>query len=583
MTSMRGADVIARTLRSLGVEVVFGMCGHGDLPILDALIESGIRFISFHHEQVAAHAADAYFRVSHRPGVVVTTLGPGMLNTVTALGDAALDGSAVVVISGDIPDRFEGFGAYQEVDVNGGDEQHLVSRPVTKRSYRVVDPAALSYTVARAWTESLTGCPGPVHLHVPLNFMSAVRDYRLFDAVRVEPPALAEGMAAHILDRVASARRPVLYAGGGVLTAEGSEALTRLAEAAGIPVATSMIAQGALSESHPLSLGFTGSVGTRPANQAVREADLILAVGTRFSEMDSSSWHGDKFIRDGCEVIHIDIDPRQIGRVYPPVIGAVADARQALSELAALASTTSQPARDDYRRELELLKLAWQEETEELRQQRECPFQPPFVIDTLRRVLPDDAIFVSGVGVRHLVGQHYPVRKPRTMQVASGLSTMGWEMGAAIGAKVARPEATVVGFVGDGAFNSTVSAVSTAVAEDLGVVWVVLDNLGYQCIGVYQDRHYGRRIATDWRRRPDGAPYQIDYVGLARAYGADGEAVRDAEALEPTLRRAIDTRGTYLVHLPISQSISSLPSGTFDVNAIAGGETELLPAVLGPR
>ena len=217
-----------------------------------------------------------------------------------------------------------------------------------------------------------------------------------------------------------------------------------------------MIAQGALSESHPLSLGFTGSVGTRPANQAVREADLILAVGTRFSEMDSSSWHGDKFIRDGCEVIHIDIDPRQIGRVYPPVIGAVADARQALSELAALASTTSQPARDDYRRELELLKLAWQEETEELRQQRECPFQPPFVIDTLRRVLPDDAIFVSGVGVRHLVGQHYPVRKPRTMQVASGLSTMGWEMGAAIGAKVARPAATVVGFVGDGAFNSTV-------------------------------------------------------------------------------------------------------------------------------
>ncbi len=580
---MRGADVIARTLRSLGVEVVFGMCGHGDLPILDALIGSGIRFMSFHHEQVAAHAADAYFRVSHRPGVVVTTLGPGMLNTVTALGDAALDASAVVVISGDIPDRFEGFGAYQEVDLNGGDEQHLVSRPVTKRSYRVVDPAALSYTVARAWSESLSGCPGPVHVHVPLNFMSARGDYPLFEPVHVEPPALAEGVAARILDCIASSRRPVLYAGGGVLTAGGSEALTRLAEATSLPVATSMIAQGAISESHPLSLGFTGSVGARPANQVVREADLVFAVGTRFSEMDSSSWHGDKFIRAGCEVIHIDIDPRQIGRIYPPVIGAVADARQALSELAVLAASTLQPLRDDYLRDLDVLKDAWQEEMEELRRQRECPFQPPFVIDTLRRVLPDDALLVSGVGVRHMVGQHYPVRRPGTLLVASGLSTMGWEMGAAVGAKVARPDATVVGFVGDGAFNSTVSAVPTALAEDVGVVWVVLDNGGYQCIGVYQDRHYGRRIATDWQRLPGGTPYQIDYVGLARAYGVDGETVREGAGLEPALRRAIDSRGSYLVHLPISQGITSLPSGAFDVNTIAAGDTALLPAVLGPR
>jgi acetolactate synthase-1/2/3 large subunit len=578
---MRGADAIAKTLKSLGVEVVFGMCGHGDLPILDALIGSGVRFISCHHEQIAAHAADAYFRVSHRPGVVLTTLGPGMLNTVTALGDAALDGSAVLVISADIPDRFEGFGAYQELDLNGGDEQYLVSRPVTKRSYRVTDPASLSYTIARAWTESLSGCPGPVHLHVPLNFMSAKGDYRLFETVQIERPALGKGVAERILERLASSKRPLIYAGGGVVTAEGSDALTKLAEVTSVPVATSMIAQGAISESHPLSLGFTGAVGARPANETMRNADLVLAVGTRFSEMDSSSWHGDKFIRDsGCDVIHIDIDPRQLGRVYVPVIAAVADARQALTELADLAAKAQQPLRTDYMAELSALKDAWSEETAELRREGDVPFQPPFVIDTLRRILPDDAIFVSGVGVRHMVGQHYPVRQPGTMLVASGLSTMGWEMGAALGAKVARPDAKVVGFIGDGAFNSTVSALPTAVAEGINITWVLLDNLGYQCIGVYQDRHYGRRIATDFQVWPGGSTYQIDYVGLARAYGADGESVNRADKLEETLGRAIGADRNYLVHLPIAHNIKPLASGAFDVNTIAAGEADLLPAVL---
>jgi len=297
--------------------------------------------------------------------------------------------------------------------------------------------------------------------------------------------------------------------------------------------------------------------------------------------MDSSSWHGDQFIRrQGCDVIHIDIDPRQLGRIYVPVIAAVADAREALTQLATLASKAKPAPRTDYWAELNASKDAWNEETSELRRQDEVPFQPPFVIDTLRRILPDDAIFVSGVGVRHMVGQHYQVRKPGTMLVASGLSTMGWEMGAALGAKVARPDAKVVGFIGDGAFNSTVSALPTAVAEGINVTWVLLDNLGYQCIGVYQDRHYGRRIATDFQVWPGGATYQIDYVGLARAYGADGESVSKAASLEKALRSAIDRDRNYLVHLPIAHNIKPLASGTFDVNTIAAGETELLPAVL---
>lgn len=580
--TIRGADAMARTLKSLGVDVIFGMCGHGDLPVLDALIDTGIRFISVHHEQIAVHAADAYFRVTHRPGVVLTTLGPGVLNTATALGDAALDGSAVLVISADIPDRFEGFGAYQELDLNGGDEQHLVTRAVTKRSYRVMDPAALSYMIVRGWAESLSGCPGPVHLHVPMNFMSAKGDYRLFERYEIHKPGLARDVAAHILDRLREAKRPVIYAGGGVLTAGASQALTKFAEAVSAPVVTSMIAQGAITEAHPLALGFGGAVGTQPANHALREADLVLAIGTRFSEMDSSSWHDDKFIRRDCDLIHVDIDPLQIGRIYRPVIGAVADAREALGELELLALKSTQPKRESYWRELNELKKTWSKDTAELCDQPEIPFQPAFVIDAVRRTVPDDTVFVCGVGVRHMVGQLYEVRRPSTMLVASGLSTMGWETAAALGAKVGRPDVPVVAVIGDGAFNSTVSALPTAVAEGINVVWVLLDNLGYQCIGAYQDRHYGRRIGTDFKQWPDGASYQIDYVGLARAYGAGAEKVEAAGVLEKALSRAIDSGRNYLLHLPVDPlcNYRALASGAFDVNAIALGEPDLLPAPL---
>lgn len=579
--TMRGADAIARTLKAFDVEVVFGMCGHGDLALLDGFAGAEIDFVSVHHEQVGVHAADAYFRVSHKPGVVVTTLGPGALNATTALADAALDGSALLLISGDVPSRFAGLGAYQEIGLHADDEQDQVTRPITKRNFHVRDAASLPHVLSRAWQEATTGCPGPVHVHVPLDLFSATAEFEIPVPIKLRPPALAAEVASEIADWIRAAERPVIYAGGGVQTAEATDELRRFAEAAAVPVATSMIGQGAIPETHALSLGFCGVVGTEPANAAVREADLVIGVGTRFPEMDSSSWRADAFLDpDRCDVIHIDIDARELTRIYQPVVGAVADARLALAQLAELFE--AHPVRrESYLRRLETAMTAWRARLVESQRDDSFPMQPARIIAQLREAMPEDAILVSGVGVRHLVGQHFPVTVPRTMLVASGFSTMGWETAAAVGAKAAARKRPVVALIGDGAFHSTVSAVSTSVAHDLPVIWIVMDNHGYQSIAVYQDKHFGRRYATDFDDRRTGETYETDYVALARAYGADGERVEQPDDLAGAIDRGLKQGGHYLIHVPTTGRPTTKVSGQWDVNQIMGGTADVEPAPFG--
>jgi acetolactate synthase-1/2/3 large subunit len=579
---VRGAQAVVSTLEELGIEVAFGMCGHGNLALLDALVESSIRFISVHHEQVAVHAADAYFRLTGKPAVVITTLGPGMLNTATGMGDAALDGSALIVISGDVPSRFSGLGPYQELDLHGSDSQIEVTRPLAKRSYRVGDAAAMAHTIRQAWHEATSGCPGPVHVHVPLDLFTAETDFET-TAVRVQrPPTIAQNTAEAVIDALLQAKRPLLYAGGGVISGAAWSELCELAETLQVPVATSMIAQGAIPEDHPLALGFTGVVGARPANAFIRSADLVVAIGTRFPEMDSSSWRSAKFLDERtCRLIHLDIDPRQLHRTYNPVISAVTDAKEALGALCDLAKRKGSPNREAYLRQLDQMRSEWRAELDQSESDSSWPVQPAHLLRVLRSLMPEDGVLVAGVGVRHMVGQHFPVLRPRSMIVASGFSTMGWETGATLGAAVARPGSKVVGLIGDGAFNSTVTALPTAVAESAHPLWVLLDNGGYQSIAVYQDRHYGRRIGTDFLSSPGGQPYKIDYVALAHAYGAAGSRVAEVDQLHDGLRRGLAHSGNYLLEVPTAKRSPALASGQWDVNAIAAGQPDLLPATLG--
>ncbi len=576
MVRMTGGQAVVRCLEGTGIEYVFGMCGHANLALLDALHESSLKFISVHHEQVAAHAADAYFRVTHRPAAVVTTVGPGATNAITGVADAALDASAMIILCGGIPSSYVGRGALQELSLHGEDEQADIYKPITKRVIKVTQVDQLPGAIARALNHALSGCPGPVMVHVPMDLYSATAEIALPEMPKRQPSAArVRGDREALVRTIAllrTAERPLIYAGGGVLLSEAWDELRRLAEYLGIPVVTTMIAQGAIPEDHPLAAGFSGSVGTPVANSLAREADVILAVGTRFPELDSNSWRPEYFIQvPPATLVHVDINPHEIGKVYPTEVGIVGDAKAVLEDLLEVARLQA-PAVDwrnaPRTRELAERRAAWLSESSDNRRSDATPILPERLLQEVRRALPREGILVAGVGIRHAVGQHFPVYEPMTMLVASGFTTMGFEVPAALGAKLGRPDRPVVALCGDGAFNSVISAVPTAVQYGIAVVWVVLNNGGYASIELYQQRHFQRTLGTIFAIEPEGKPYSPDYVALARAYGAAAERIEHPDQLAAALTRAIQASVPYVLEVPMTRRPRIRASGHWDVNDI---------------
>src|SRR5215831_1635372 len=339
-------------LEHLGVEVIFGLCGHTVIAFLDALGKSRIRFISSRHEQVAAHAADGYARASGRPGVLLTHLGPGLTNAATGVANAALDSIPMVVIAGDVPSHYFGRHPHQEVNLHMDGDQFQIYRPFCKRIYRVDRPADLPRIVERAFHLSQSGRPGPVLVDVPMDVFSADLPVDAFNKTPapVAKPAIDAAAVERIVHALAEARNPVIYAGGGVLSSGATAELAQLAEALEVPVAHTLMGKGCMHEDHALLLGMTGFWGTPIANEICRTADLILAVGTRLAEASSSSWDPRfTFAIPPARLMHIDIDPAEIGRNFPTEFGVVADAKKALGSLAEGAARVGQLERDGVR------------------------------------------------------------------------------------------------------------------------------------------------------------------------------------------------------------------------------------------
>ena len=324
-------------LERLGVEVVFGLCGHTVIALLDALGKSRIRFVSTRHEQVAAHAADGYARASGKPGVLLTHLGPGLTNACTGVANAALDSIPMVVIAGDVPSYYHGRHPHQEVNLHQDADQFQIYRPFCKRVYRVDRVGDLPRVMERAFHLCQSGRPGPVLVDVPMDLFSEdlpVDAFQQLPAIMARP-TINESVARHIVDALASAERPLLYAGGGVMSARATAELAALAEALEVPVAHTLMGKGCLHADHPLLLGQSGFWGTPISNEKCRTADLIVAVGTRLAEANSSSWDSRfTFSIPPTRLIHIDADEAEIGRNYPTELGVVADAKLALAALA---------------------------------------------------------------------------------------------------------------------------------------------------------------------------------------------------------------------------------------------------------
>ena len=566
---MTGAMFIAQCLKQEGVTKVFGQCGHTNYALIDACHKLGIEYVSFRHEQMAAHAADAYFRVSHKLAVVNVHLSPGMTNALTGVVTAAADSTPMVVICGNTPSYHHAREPHQGIRFHADASQGDIYRPISKRVWRVDDAKYLTDVMPRALNVAQTGRPGAVLLDVPMDVFS--------QQISAEPITVARrpnfekaagdprGIAA-AADLLARASAPLIFAGNGATLSEASTELAQVAERLGAPVATTLMAKGVFPEDHALSLGMTGIWGTRVANETARGADVILAVGTGFGEADCSSWNPQyTFAIPPTRLIQIDIDPQEVGKIYPVEVGIVGDAKATLAELRdALASREVKPAAARAQT-IAAGKAEWA--TELAREQRNSgkPIHPARLLNEISRVASPDTIFVTDVGWnKNGAGQQLVARQPQHFITSGGMATMGFAPAAAIGAKIGAPDKPVMCLVGDGGFLSVVGALTTSVELGIPVVWVLFNNFCFSTIRTVGTTYFNNAYGTEFTT-PDGQPYNPDFVQLAKAFGIEAARVQEPDDLAAALARALSAGVPYLLDVWTRGDVPMPRTGHWDI------------------
>jgi acetolactate synthase-1/2/3 large subunit len=565
---------LVRELERRGVEYLFGLCGHTNIAVLAELQGSKVKFVNTRHEQIAAHMADGYARAKKKTAVVLSHLGPGLTNAATGVANAALDSVPMVVIAGDVPTHYYGKHPHQEVNLHADAAQSEIYRPFVKRVWRVERPDLFPEILDKAFQLAESGRPGPVLVSVPMDIFSMEVDTRLFERLHhhtsyLLKPSLDEVVAEKIVRALAGARRPVIYAGGGVLLSDAAQELKQLAEHFSLPVAHSLMGKGALPDDHPLTLGMTGFWGTRFVNDQCRNADWVIGLGTRFAEADCSSWDPEYTLSfPPAKLIHIDIDPAEIGRNFPVEIGVVTDLKQALVVINRVARRLYPEGRKN-----EVLVKAIAQYRKDFLAGNEAnvssdayPMQPERILAAVRRVLPRDAIITTDVGWnKNGVGQQFPVYTPGSILTPGGFATMGFGAPAALGAKLACPDKVVVALVGDGGFGQNPAMLATAVESDIAVVWVVMNNQAFGTIAGLQKAHYGLTLGTVFTK--DGKPYSPDFAAVARAYGAEGVKVESAAEFETVLRQATTSGRPFVID--VSMLNNPVPTaGHWNINEI---------------
>ena len=558
------AEHIVNFLERRDVKHVFGLCGHTNISVLAALAESPIDFVTVRHEQIASHAADAYARVQGKASVVLSHLSPGLTNCATGVANAALDCIPMVVIAGDIPTHYYGKHPHQEVNLHADAAQWEIYRPFVKRAWRVDRADLMAEILEKAFHLAESGQPGPVLVNVPMDIFSAVIPCNTFDRLAqntraLKKPSIDDETAREIVEALASAEKPVAYVGGGILLAKASKELREFVDHMSLPVAHSLMGKGALRDDHPLVMGMTGFWGTKLVNQTCLDADYVFAVGTRFKEADCSSWYPGYTFNIGAEghdtkVIHIDIEPQEIGRNYPTEIGVVADAKAALRVLTRVAKEMYPNgfARTAKKAEIAAFRESFKASNAEMQASTAFPMTPERILADTRKALPEDAIITTDVGWnKNGVGQQFDILTPGSILTPGGFATMGFGPPGAIGAKLAAPNRVVLSLVGDGGFGQNPSMLATAVELNLGIVWLVMNNNAFGTIAGLQKAHYGLTYGTTFPGSPDAPTNGPGYAEIARAYGAEGVRISSADELLQALQAAIASGKPTVLDVPM--------------------------------
>ncbi len=537
-----GARTLIEALQREGVDTIFGYPGGVVLPIYDELYDSSVRHILVRHEQAAAHAADGYARASGRVGVCLATSGPGACNLVTGIATAYLDSIPIVALTGQVPTALLGNDAFQESDITG------ITMPVTKHNYLVKDVADLDRVVQEAFYVARTGRPGPVLVDLPKDVTTSVaKSNPVPEAVSLRGyQPTYQGHVRQIdkaLDLITGAERPLIYAGGGVVLSGASAELLEFAETAAVPVTTTLMGLGAVPGDHPLNLGMLGMHGTQSANYAVTECDLLLAIGARFDDRVTGKI---ETFAPNATVIHIDIDPAEIGKnkkVDVPIVGDVKAVLQALlRRMQKRGDTANWVSRIN----------AWKAQYP-LRFRDDDHLRPQYVIRELSDVLKGEGIITSEVGQNQMwTALYYRFTKPRTWITSGGLGTMGYGFPAAIGAHYACPDVPVVDVAGDGSFQMNIQELGTVAQYDIPVKVVILNNMYLGMVRQWQELFYDRRYS--YTELPPG-----DIVKIANAYGVDGIRVDAKDGVREAIETALATDGPFVLDFRVEREENVFP------------------------
>lgn len=540
----KGAAMITSALQKEGVEIIFGFPGGAVLPLYDQLYDTPLRHLLVRHEQAAVHAADGYARVTGRPGVVFATSGPGATNLVTGIATAYMDSVPLVLITGQVPGPFIGTDAFQEADITG------ITLPVTKHNYLVKSAEQLPGILSEAFYLASTGRRGPVLIDVPKDVFDqeAPFEYHVECEIPGYKPTYSghAGQISRAVRAIRNAKKPVIFGGGGLIRSEASAVLEKLVERARIPVILSLMGLGAYPGDRPLFLGMPGMHGSITANYALSEADLIIATGVRFDDrvtgkLDSFANH--------AKIIHIDIDPAEIGKnvkIDVPIVGDVKTVLEAILNKLQPGETSD-----------------WLKQIEGWQKQHPMPgslkstgraLKPQQVIREISRLCGDNAIVATDVGQHQMwTAQHFIIRQPRTFLSSGGLGTMGYGFPASIGAKLAAPDKKVICITGDGSFQMNIQELATAVNNGLDITIAIINNGYLGMVRQWQDIFYDKRYS---HTRLDGNP---DFIKVAEAYGAKGFRACDGQEAEEAIKQALSEKGPVVLDFVVEPEENVYP------------------------
>ncbi|RMF87097.1 MAG: thiamine pyrophosphate-binding protein [Nitrospinota bacterium] len=577
MVKQRGGEIIVEYLIRERVPYVFGVCGHGNVGLLDALYDRRevIQTLSTRHEQTAGHMADAYFRVAHQPVVALASCGPGACNLPITLACAFMDSSAFLAITANVPTSQFNRAPFQETYRYFQAEFPAVIRPYVKRSWQPTRVDMLPTALRQAFSTMLSGRPGPVNLDIPFNLFQESEEVELPDPVTWREGISSRSGADPELIRKAvtllkQARRPLIYVGHGAALSRAEQEVTRLAHTMQIPVIFSPNGFGTLDMTDPLALGFVGRNGAFPANEAARSCDVLLALGVRFDDRSSSSWiPGYSFNIPPTRLIHVDIDAQEIGRNYPVHLGMVGDVRTVLRQMLELIET-SPPQPEQYQAwlaEIDRWKAAWEEFIRPHWGSEASPIHPQRVVEALQRVLPEDGILLADSGVHHnWIVQFWKARKPRTVLNTWGFSAMGFGVCGVLGAKLAAPDRPCVAVCGDGGFMMRSDVLCTAVEYNIPAVWLIWNNFAYGAIRDLQTGLFNRReLGTSFVQHSTGHLYNPDFVALARACGVEGIRVERPGDLSEAIEQAIRAEAPFVLDVHVNRDVAPPSTGTWQL------------------